>query len=128
MDGRCWSGGGGCRGARGCGRYIWDREDDAHRYAVYLRAWGYTTALHPAASPAAFTAGHLYVKERDIAVGLPEHVIITGTNLLTKDSTEHDVAVGPPAHSHAKSAHPAAPHAPAPYWPPLPLPRRSAFD
>ena len=32
--------------------------DDAHRYAVYLHAQGYTTALHPAASLAAFAAGH----------------------------------------------------------------------
>ena len=32
--------------------------DDAHWYAVSLRDRGYTTALHPEASPAAFAAGH----------------------------------------------------------------------
>ena len=32
--------------------------DDAHGYAVYLWARGYTTDLHLAASPEAFSAGH----------------------------------------------------------------------
>ena len=111
-----------------------DESDNAHRYAVYLRARGYTTALHPAASPAAFAAGHLAVQDHDIAVGPPAHVLITGTNLFTAAAAEHDVAVGPPAHPlskghhHAGSAHWYTPHAPAPYRPPLLPPWPSAFD
>ena len=34
------------------------KSDNAHRYTVYFWARGYTTALHLAAYPAAFTAGH----------------------------------------------------------------------
>ena len=39
--------------------------DDTYRYAVYLRAHGFTTALHPATSPAAFALGHLYMQEHN---------------------------------------------------------------
>ena len=102
--------------------------DNAHRYAVYLWDRGYTTALHPAASPAAFAAGHPTVQEHDIAVGPLAHVLSTGANLHTVTAAEHDVTVGPPAHPHAKSTHRAAPHAPAPNRPPRLPPRTSAFN
>ena len=102
--------------------------ENAHRYAVYLQAWGYTTALHPEASAAAFFAGHPDMQEHDIAVAPPVHVIITVANLLTVVAAEHEVTVGPLAHPHAESAHQAAPHAPAPYRPPLIPPWPSDFD
>ena len=108
--------------------------ENAHRYAVYLWARGYTTALHPAASPAAFSAGHPDVQEHDIAVSPPVHMLSTGANIVTAAAAEHDVAVGTPAnplskgHHHAGYAHRVAPHAPAPYRPPLLPPWPSDFD
>ena len=120
-----------------CNNYLADRgftwvalaeSEDAHRYAVYLQAREYTTALHPAASPAAFFAVHPAMQEHDIAVGHLAHVLSTGDNLLTAAVAEHDVTVGPPAHPHAKSTHEAAPHTPTPYRPPLLLPQTWAFN
>ena len=91
-----------------------DESDDAHRYAVYLWSRGYTTDLHPAVSPAAFSEGHPEVKEHDIAVAPPEHVLSMGANLLIVAAAEHNVTVGPPEQPHAESTHGAAPSAPAP--------------
>ena len=90
-------------------------------------------ALHLAASPAAFSAGHPAVQEHDIAVGLPALVLSTVANLLSTATVEHDAVVIPPAHPlskgqhHAKSALRAAPHKPVPYRPPLLTPRPSSF-
>ena len=85
-----------------CNNYLTDRgftwvasdeSDDTYQYVVYLQSQGYTTALHPAASLAAFAAGHLAVQEHDIVVGSSEHVLRTGANLLTVTAAEHYVAV-----------------------------------
>ena len=91
-----------------------DESDNTHRYAVYLRAKGYITTLHPEASQAAFAAGHPDVQEHDIVFNPHVHVLNTGANLLTVVAAEHDVTFGPPAHPHTESAQQAAPHTPAP--------------
>ena len=108
--------------------------DNAHRYAVYLRSRGYTTSLHPAASPAAFATGHPAVQEHDISVSPLAQVLITGANLLNTAAAEHDVTVGSPehplikGHHHTGSAHRASPHAPALYRTPLLMYCPLAFD
>ena len=84
-------------------------------------------ALHPSASPAAFSAGHPAVQEHDIAVVPPAHVLSTGSNLHTVADAENEVMVSPPAHPHAKSTHRAVPHAPTPYRPLRLSPWPSAF-
>ena len=119
---------------RGFTWVVSSESDNAHRYAVYLRAQGYTTALQLPASPAAFYAGHLDVQEHGIAVDPQAHVLRTGVNLLTNAAAEHDVVVSPPAHPLRKghhytgSAHRAALHTPAPYQPPLLPPRPLDFN